>query len=216
MAKNLLGKPEMPWLVGAVVATALLLGAVFLPLWRMKMIAPQYPRGLVMYAYGFKFDDTAATPYDDIRELNILNHYIGMKPIKEVWEMNIFIPGVALLATATLLSTLVVWRRQLVRALVAGGYWLAVLFFLADLQYWLYHYGHTLDPHAPIRSDPFTPKIMGSLKVWNFRVETGLAPGFYLLVGAALTITLLPLIWGRIRAWRARLARGEAAAGVPR
>jgi len=214
--RKIFGRPEGPWLVAAVLATALLLGSVALPLWRMELVAPQYPRGLVIYAYGYKFADDPATSYDDVQEISNLNHYIGMKGIEKVAEMNVFLPGVALLAVASLFSAFVVWRKRLVRALVAAGYWFAVLFFLADLQYWLYHYGHDLDPHAPIHTDPFTPKIVGSLKVWNFRVETGFAPGFYLLVAAALVITLLPLVLPRIRAWVAEALGGQALAGVRR
>src|SRR3972149_1105736 len=96
--KRLSGKPESAWLAGAVLSCALLAGALFVPLWRMELVAPQYPQGLVMYAYGYKFTDDPGTYYEDVREINGLNNYIGLKPIKEVADMKLFIPSVAALA----------------------------------------------------------------------------------------------------------------------
>ncbi|HET6615900.1 MAG TPA: hypothetical protein VFH62_08435, partial [Dehalococcoidia bacterium] len=92
---KLLQRPSTPWIISTVIAAALLGGALLLPLWKLELVAPQYPTGLVMRAYGYKFVDDPATYYDDVREINELNHYIGMAPIKEVNEMKIFIPGVA-------------------------------------------------------------------------------------------------------------------------
>src|SRR5262245_13956353 len=50
------------------------------PLWHMRMEAPQYPDGLDLdvYAYTIKGGHDGA----DIKEINILNHYIGMKKIE--------------------------------------------------------------------------------------------------------------------------------------
>ena len=82
--KRLFEAPEKSWLIASVIACGLLLGALFVPLWRMELVAPQYPAGLVMKAYGYKFVGDAGTYYDDVREINGLNHYIGMKPIVKV------------------------------------------------------------------------------------------------------------------------------------
>jgi hypothetical protein len=213
--RRILRRPEGPWTTAVVVGVALLLASVFLPLWQMNLKAPQYPKGLLMYAYGYKFADNPRTTYNDINEISNLNHYIGMKPIKKVAEMNVFLPGVAALALLALASTVVGWRKRLVRLVVVGGFWFAVLFFLADLQYWLYHYGHDLDPHAPIRTSPFTPKLVGALKVWNFTVETRFAPGFYLLLGAALAITILPPALATLKTWVGQRLGGRALTGVP-
>ncbi|HEY7501444.1 MAG TPA: hypothetical protein VH740_23180, partial [Vicinamibacterales bacterium] len=59
----------------ALAAASLIAAAAWLPLWTLEMEAPQYPKGLRLYAYG-----TGMT--GDLRELNILNHYIGMPPIE--------------------------------------------------------------------------------------------------------------------------------------
>src|SRR4051794_39973835 len=54
----------------------------FFPLWQIRMSAPQYPEGLSMDIYAH----TVVGGHDgvDIREINILNHYIGMKTINRV------------------------------------------------------------------------------------------------------------------------------------
>jgi hypothetical protein len=219
--RNLFGKPGTPWLASALAACLFLLATLAVPLWKMELIAPQYPEGLVMYAYGYKFAGDPSSHYDDVREINGLNHYIGMKPIVEVTEMQLFIPGVLALATATLIVSFLAWKRKLLRGLTIASFWFLPLFFLADLQYWLYHYGHTMDPNAPLNTGPFTPKVVGTTSVWNFHSENSLQPGFYLMVLAAATISFGPPLLRRLSAHlargRERAARqGQAAAGPER
>jgi hypothetical protein len=109
---KLFGKPDLSWLVSALIACGLLAGAILVPLWRMELVAPQYPKGLVMYAYGYKFVDDPKSYYDDVREINELNHYIGMKKITTVNEMKMFIPGIAALIIGTLAVSFVAWKRR--------------------------------------------------------------------------------------------------------
>lgn len=206
---RLFGRSETSWLIASVIASGLLFAALFVPLWRMELVAPQYPKGLVMYAYGYKFEGSGGSTYDDIREINGLNHYIGMKQITEVNEMKMFIPGVLALCLATLLVSFVAWKRRWLRALIIASFWVMPLFFVADLQWWLYHYGHTMDPHAALNTGSFTPKVLGSTKVWNFHSQTGFEIGFYLMLAAAIEITVVPLAVGW---WLRRHAR----AAVPR
>jgi nitrous oxidase accessory protein len=184
-------------LISTGIASALLLLALALPLWRLELVAPQYPAGLVMKAYGYKFAGDPSTYYDDVREINGLNHYIGMAPIEEVLEMQLFIPGVIALLVATAVAGFVAWHGKVVRALVIAGYWFMLLFFVADLQFWLYHYGHTMDEEAALNPGAFTPKVFGTTKVWNFHSETRFELGFYLMVLAALVITLGPPLISR-------------------
>lgn len=186
------GKPEPAWLAAAAIAGALLLATLFLPLWRMELIAPQYPEGLVMYAYGDHFAGDPGSYYDDVREINGLNHYIGMKPIEPVTEMKLFVPGVLATIAALVFVSFIRWKRAWFRALAIVGAWFLPIFFVADLQYWLYQYGHSMDPEAPLNPGAFTPKVYGTTEVWNFHSETGFEIGFFLMVAAALVITALP------------------------
>ena len=57
---------------------------------------------------------------------------------------------------------------------------------LFDFQHWLYTYGHSLSPDAPITMQPFTPNFLGSTQVANFTVYSwpGLGAVFMMLAGA--------------------------------
>ena len=62
------------------VVAALLLVTVFvLPFWNLTMFAPQYPDGLRLDIYSYKLE--GGNHDQDIKEINILNHYIGMRDL---------------------------------------------------------------------------------------------------------------------------------------
>jgi hypothetical protein len=209
---KLIGRPERLWIITVAIASVLLLATLFVPLWKMELVAPQYPEGLVMKAYGYKFVEDPNSHYDDIREINGLNHYIGMRPIEEVTEMSLFIPGVIGLVFAAVATAFVTWKRKWLKALIISGFWLMPLFFVADLQFWLYRYGHTMKEDAPLNPGAFTPKVFGSTKVWNFHSETSFEIGFYLMVAAALAVSLPPIIgWLRSRLDREKTANSRVA-----
>ena len=63
------------------VATALLLATYLLPLWNLTMFAPQYPDGLQLDIYTYRLE--GGNRGQDIKEINLLNHYIGMKDLSE-------------------------------------------------------------------------------------------------------------------------------------
>ena len=64
----------------AVAGASLLLLAVYvLPLWRIKLIAPQYPEGLGLQIWVNQI--TGFKP-GDLNNINGLNHYIGMRAIE--------------------------------------------------------------------------------------------------------------------------------------
>ena len=205
--KKLFRKPDPVWLIPSLISAVLLLGAIVLPLWRMELVAPQYPAGLVMYAYGNRFEGETQgyhKGFDAVKEINELNHYIGMKPIEEVNEMKLFLPGLLALSIAGVAVSFVAWKPLFSRGLVVAGYWFIPVFFIADLQYWLYNYGHTMDPEAALNTGDITPKVWGTTKVWNFHSQNGFELGFYAMVLAALVITFGPLALGWVRHRRAQ------------
>jgi hypothetical protein len=213
--KKLFGRPEAAWLISALLACGLLAAAILVPLWKMELVAPQYPAGLVMYAYGDRFEGDPDSYYDDVREINGLNHYIGMKPIEEVTEMDLFVPGIVATILAAVIVSFISWKRGWFRLLMTLGFWFMPLFFIADLQFWLYRYGHTMDEHAALNTGSFTPKVLGTTKVWNFHSETGFEIGFYLMVAAALVITFLPILIRRMPISYRRGEKSRGAMGVP-
>ena len=61
------------------VAALLLVSVYFTPLWNLTMFAPQYPDGLRLDIYSYKL--AGGNGGQDAREINLLNHYIGMKDL---------------------------------------------------------------------------------------------------------------------------------------
>jgi nitrous oxide reductase family maturation protein NosD len=179
----------------AAVALASLLAGAALPLWTMTLHAPQYPQGVRLIIDG-------RGARGDVDELNSLNHYIGMVPIPknlaDVFpEIQLFIPGLVAVATGIVLFALLPWPW--LRALAVFGSWALPLGFLADLQWRLHQFGHTLEP-AAFRLPPFTPRVLGPTVVMNFNVTALPGPGLLLFGLSAVVLTV---------AWR--VARREAA-----
>lgn len=179
------------------VAALLLLPAAFLPVWKITLVAPQYPDGLSLVIYPHKVAG-------EIQEVNVLNHYIGMKEIEpdEFPEFR-FIPFLIMRFLAFAVLAALVARLE-----IAAIGWIDFVVFglvmLVDFQHWLYQYGHNLSPSAPIRMEPFTPKFIGTTQVANFTVQSWPAAGA-LLMGAAgaLGPVAILLEWRKRRAAKA-------------
>jgi nitrous oxidase accessory protein len=167
--------PRILRLAAAVLAAGLVALSAQLPLWTMTMRAPQYPKGLRLSAYGSGMSG-------DLRELNILNHYIGMPPIEApALETAVFPIGIGLLVLLCLAAPLHKWiQRAAMTAAIA-----VPIGILADLQWRLYTFGHTLNPHAPIRLKAFTPLVLGPTTMGNFVTTAMISWGFACLVAAA-------------------------------
>jgi hypothetical protein len=189
----------------------LLIGSLFFPYWRLTLHAPQYPKGLHVELYVNRVTG-------DVAEIDGLNHYIGMAPLAEAarWERSVSLVAGAVLALL-LLAAIVVHNRW--AALLALPTIVYPAVFLADLYYWLYRFGHSLDPKAPLSTSikPFTPTILGDGRVGQFRTTASLEEGF-LLVLAAVAVVLVALYFHR-RAYKPlaearRRARQVAAIGT--
>ena len=185
----------------ALLSAGLIALSAGLPLWTMTMKAPQYRHGLHLKAYGSGMQG-------DLRELNIINHYIGMPPIdpQPALEVAMFPIGIALVAGLCLLSPFHRWLRRLALtatiALPVG--------ILIDLQWWLYQFGHSLDPKAPIRLPPFTPLILGVSKLGNFVTTSMISTGILCMIAAAVVLILA----GRVATSPPRDTRREVQAGA--
>ena len=60
-------------------AALLLVPTYLMPLWKLTMFAPQYPDGLRLEIYSYKLE--GGNGGQDVKEINILNHYIGMRDL---------------------------------------------------------------------------------------------------------------------------------------
>lgn len=165
-------------------AALLVVATIWLPIWSMNLKAPQYPDGLRMRAYGDRVEG-------DLREINILNHYVGMDEIEEVPapEMALFPVGIGLVALLALAAP--ASRLVLKLAILASVIFPVAI--LVDLQWWLHTFGHSLDPRAPLRFiEPFTPLVLGFSKVGNFETWAFVSWG-YLTMGAATLLLVIAL-----------------------
>lgn len=186
----------------ALVAAALVALSSTLPLWSMTMRAPQYPKGLRLHAYGSRM-------VGDLRELNILNHYIGMPPVEApAFETAMFPIGIAVLVALCLLAPV---HRRFQRLAVFAVTSTPVII-LIDLQWRLYTFGHSLDPHAPIRLKPFTPVVIGSSKLGNFASTALISGGVFCLLAAAISLMVGWRISRRFEGEARRLSATRTAA----
>lgn len=161
------------------IARILLIASIFLPYWHMELEAPQYPKGLFLTAY-------VNTLTGDVKEIDGLNHYIGMRPLHEAAHFE---------------KTIAVWAVLAMFLLVEGAMFVhsrwAVLLaiptivfpvgFLVDLKYWMTEFGQNLDPSAPLSASvkPFTPTILGEGGIGQFRTYSDMGLGLYMAFAAA-------------------------------
>ncbi len=172
----------------------LIILSIFLPFWSMTLFAPQYPDGLQVNVY---IDRLAG----DVREVDSLNHYLGMPPLDEGGQLERSISVYSLVAVSLLLVAGVfvhnAWAGLL--ALPAIGF---PAVFLADLFLILYRYGHSIDPESALGGavDPFTPPLLGAGTVGQFRTVAS-PEGGLILATLAVGVVLLGL-WFHRRAYK--------------
>lgn len=163
-------------------AAVVMVISMFFPYWRMTLLAPQYPGGLQVQVYVNRMTG-------DVNEIDGLNHYIGMRPLGEAaqLERSVSIAAIIIVAMLVLAAVFVHTRWAALLAFPA----LAMPFvFLADMYFWLRHFGQNLDPTAPLSSaiEPFVPPILGEGRVGQFRTIASFDVGLYLAFLAVILI----------------------------
>jgi hypothetical protein len=189
------------------IAGLILVASTFLPYWRMDMTAPQYPKGLYVNVYVNRLEG-------DMREIDALNHYLGMPPLNEGGQLERSLSLFAIVALGLILAASVFVHTPFA-LLLALPILLFPLIFLGDLWYILYTYGHSIDPQSALGGaiKPFTPPLVGSGAIGQFGTFSTLETGFYLAVLAAI-VTLIGLYFHR-RAYRPVLEAQRLAAAQP-
>lgn len=179
----------------AAAALALSLAYV-LPLWHIRLKAPQYPEGLGLY---IAVNTIVGEKPQDLNSINNLNHYIGMKRIipEAIPELR-FMPlalggliGLGLLGAAT-------GKRFLLYAWV-GLFAVGAVAGLVDFYQWGFDYGHNLDPEAIIKIPgmSYQPPLVGTKQLLNFHATSWPASGGWIAIAA-----LLVGSWLALREWR--------------
>lgn len=175
-------------------AAVLLIASIFLPYWSLVLHAPQYPKGLVVNAYINHLEG-------DVREIDGLNHYIGMRPLGEAAQFERSISLFAIGALALLVLGAVFIHSPWAALLSLPAIMLPVVF-LADLYYWLSNFGQNLDPNAALSNavKPFTPTILGEGIIGQFR--TVAYADFGLLMATAASVLILAGLFLQRRAYK--------------
>lgn len=146
-----------------VIDAIMLIIVLFVPLWRIDLIAPQYPEGLALKIFPSKLAG-------DVEIINGLNHYIGMKTLHtdDFIEFTV-LPWLIVFFAGLMLLVAVINKKSML-------YFATILFILFglislyDFWRWEYNYGHDLDPNAAIQVPgmAYQPPLIGSKQLLNF------------------------------------------------
>ena len=104
-----------PWTrpIATIGGAVLLVVAGFMPVWGTRLVAPQYPKGLELWFYG----DRVEGP---VREVNGLNHYIGMQSIDLSAVPEMVLWPLAVVGPALLLVMAVLWSGWLAARMISS------------------------------------------------------------------------------------------------
>lgn len=182
-----------------ILAAILPLALFLFPLWKITLEAPQYPIPLAMNIHINDFSDVH--PHD-IKNINLMNHYVGMKYIPEaIPEFKIFPIGIILTSVIGILigfkgnyKWFLAWFILMCVLSAAGLY---------DFYLWEHDYGHDLDPKAIMKfTNPdgtamgFQPPLFGSKDILNFTAHSYPQLGAYFL-GAGMFAGFLAFFIGK-------------------
>ncbi len=165
-------------------ARVLLLVSIFVPYWHMELEAPQYPNGLFLTAYVNHLTG-------DVKEIDGLNHYIGMRPLGEAAAMEraasiwLVIAMFLLVEGASFIHS----KWAVLLALPAVGF---PIMFVVDLYYWMRNFGLHLNPDAPLSASvkPFVPTVIGEGGIGQFKTYAEMGNGYWLAVACAVLVVV--------------------------
>lgn len=178
-------------------AAVLVLLALVLPLWEMRLAAPQYPEGLGLRIYAHS---VMGLKLHDLQSINGLNHYIGMKAITpdaipELRIMPWLIAGLSLTGLAVAVRARRAWLIAWLASFALLG-----AFGLWDFWRWGYDYGHDLDMDQAIIVVPgmnYQPPLIGSKQLLNFTATAwpglgAVALGISFMVAGGVAVSRFP------------------------
>jgi copper chaperone NosL len=155
---------------------ALLLLSLFVfPLWNITLEAPQYPTPLGMNIHINKLTDENP---GDLQNINLMNHYVGMKGIPDHLKEFEFFPYIVIFMV--LLGVFLGFKANY-KWFLAWFVLMVILGILGmyDFYLWEYDYGHNLNLHAAIKfTNPdgtpmaYQPPLLGSKTMLNFTAHS--------------------------------------------
>lgn len=169
-------------LASLALAAVALFGMAF-PLWALSFkatVAGNDWKTIIVYGTG-----SVQGPID---EINKANRFVGLEQLvpADIFALRL-LPLIYI--TAAILVT--VGARSLSFRRAAVLYLLFLLVVPLGIQYWLYLFGHNINPDATVALDPFTPYVVGSYQVATFMITSYLHGGYLLLVGTLAASLLL-------------------------
>lgn len=142
--------------------------------------APQYPDSLGMDIWINKIEDHNP---NDIKNINLMNHYVGMKAIPEQMDEFKIFPWVVGIMSAVGVLFGIIGNRNLFLT------WFIIMVILGiigmyDFYSWEYEYGHNLDPTAAIKipGQGYQPPLIGRKQILNFTASSWPMTGAYMLM----------------------------------
>jgi hypothetical protein len=191
------------------VGMMLLAAAYFSPIWWVSLKAPNYPPetfpdGVRIH---FHFDsvksgcelrknkevDEDDEALDCVHEMNTINHYIGMHPIVEGAHYEQIAAPYIFVGLGVMLLAFMFYKGPFWWVLPLGAIAVPVGFVI-DYSYWLWWFGHTLNPWGAFTIKPFMPTVFGEGKVAQFSTFSYPHYGYLLLLAAAAVLLLALLI----------------------
>lgn len=175
------------WQRGLIVFAGLcLLAAIFLPVWKIDLMAPQYPEGLSMSIYANRLGG-------DVEIINGLNHYIGMRTLhaKDFPEFT-YLPYIFGFFALACIVVAFMARKKLAAGLLALYATFGVLA-MVDFWKWEYEYGHNLSNTAPIQVPgmSYQPPLIGFKQLLNFGAYSIPDIGGWLMALAGLLLAIV-------------------------
>ncbi len=170
-------RPFFRWLV--LLASLLLAGVYYLPIWSIQLWAPQYPEGLEMLIWINNLSG-------NVDVINDLNHYIGMGKINidmfPEFGFMVYVLGFVIFFGVL---TFIVNKRFLLYIL-SGLLVVAAIAALVDFYNWEYYYGHNLNPMAAIiiEGQSYQPPLIGYKVLLNFTALSMPSYGGWILFGS--------------------------------
>jgi hypothetical protein len=175
----------------ALAAVALFAASYFRPYWSFVLYAPQYP-------FGLKLVISLSGVTGDVREIDTINHYIGMGHLADAaqLERRMAAFGVGAVGVMTVALALLTGKKVGRLTLLPGA--LLPTLFVADTFYWMWRFGHDLDPKAPIHIPPFSPTLAGNGQIGQFLTFATPGAGFWLAVLGVAVLALAVVVRGRV------------------
>lgn len=167
------------------IASAVLFITLFVPIWQIQLLAPQYPEGLELYIHADKLSG-------DVDIINGLNNYIGMKPLHEddFIEFTVLPYALAALGLIGLLAAAINRKKIFFTWVILFGLFGVIT--IIRFYLWLYDYGHNLNPNAPIQVPgmSYQPPMLGYKQLLNFGAYSIPAIGGWIIIGVVVLTAL--------------------------